>query len=48
MILKNKTPNIIANNCNGTFIYKDLGLKFNSTTINLFFSTKDYMEFVED
>lgn len=46
--LKNKTPTIIANNCNGTFIYKDLGLKFNSPTINLFFSIRDYIKFVED
>lgn len=44
--LINKNPTILANNCNGTFIYKDLGLKFNSPTINLFMSISDFVKFV--
>ena len=35
--LFNQTPCIIASNCNGGIIYHDLGLKFLSPTINLFF-----------
>ena len=46
--LNNNNPTIIANNCNGTFIYKDLGLKFNSPTINLFFSIEDFIKFLEN
>lgn len=45
--LKNKTPTIIADNCNGTFIYHDLGLMYRSPTINLYFHTKDFLKFVE-
>lgn len=44
----NKSPTIISNNCNATFIYKDLGLKFNSPTINLFFSINDFIKFLEN
>ena len=46
--LNNNNPTIIANNCNGTFIYKDLRLKFNSPTINLFFSIEDFIKFLEN
>lgn len=45
--LKNKTPTIISNSCKGTFMYHDLKLKFNSPTINLFFSAEDYIKFLE-
>lgn len=44
--LENQTPTIIANNCNGTFMYHDLELRFCSPTINLFFSIQDYLKFV--
>lgn len=44
----NKSPTIISNNCNATFIYKDLGLKFYSPTINLFFSINDFIKFIEN
>lgn len=33
--LRNSSPTIISNNCCAGFIYHDLGLKFNSPTINL-------------
>lgn len=33
--LKNTTPTIISNNCCAGFIYHDLGIRFNSPTINL-------------
>lgn len=46
--LKNLNPTIIASNCNGTFIYHDLGLKFNSPTINLFFYPSDFLKFVNN
>ncbi len=46
--LKNKTPTIISSNCNGTFILHDLGLKFRTPTINLFFYPKDFIKFVEN
>ena len=46
--LKNKKPSIIASNCNGGVIYHDLGLKFCSPTINLFFYPKDYLKFISN
>lgn len=44
--LKNKEITIMANNCNGTFIYHDLNLKFNSPTINLFIPVKYFVKFM--
>ncbi len=44
--LNNFTPTIISSNCFGTFIYHDMGLKFNSPTINLFFNKFDFIKFV--
>jgi len=44
--LTNKTPSIICNNCIGGIIYRDLFLKFNSPTINLFFSREDFICYV--
>lgn len=40
------TPSIIASNCIAGEIYNDLGLKFMSPTINLFFNAKDFLKFV--
>ena len=45
--LKNSCPTIISRNCVGGIIYHDLGLKFNSPTINLSMSNDDYIKFVE-
>lgn len=46
--LRNYSPTIISNNCCAGFIYHDLGLKFNSPTINfdsekfsVFYSTSE-------
>lgn len=39
---------IICNNCFGGMLYHDLGVKFFSPTINLFFEMDDYLEFVEN
>lgn len=38
--LKNKNPTIIASDCFGSLMYANLGLRFNSPTINLFFSER--------
>lgn len=46
--LKNKTPTIIANNCTAGVIYHDLGLKFNSPTVNLYFKAEDFLKFAEN
>lgn len=45
--LKNKNFTLLSNNCNGGFIYHDLGLKFLSPTINLFFYHDHYFTFLE-
>ena len=44
--LKNKNPTIISSNCNGGMILHDLGIRFNTPTINLFFESRDYIKFV--
>ena len=44
--LLNLNPTIISSNCFGTFIYHDMGLKFFSPTINLFFSVDDFIKMV--
>lgn len=46
--LENKTPTIIANNCTAGVIYHDLGLKFNSPTVNLYFKAEDFLKFAEN
>lgn len=45
--LKNKNFSLITNNCTGGFIYHDLGLRFNSPTINLFFYKDHFFTFLE-
>lgn len=39
---------LITNNCLGGIIYKDLNIKFNSPTINLFIEDEDYLKFIEN
>ena len=46
--LKNKNFSIICNNCFGGMLYHDLGLKFLSPTVNLYFDMGDYIEFLEN
>lgn len=45
--LKNRDFSLFSNNCNGGFIYHDLGLRFNSPTINLFFYKDHFFTFLE-
>lgn len=44
--LRNRTVSIISSNCNGGYIYHDLGLRFNSPTVNLYFEMSDFMKFL--
>lgn len=46
--LKNKYPTIISSNCNGGIILHDMELKFNTPTINLWFTAGDFLKFVSD
>lgn len=46
--LKNTSPTIISNNCVAGVIYHDLGLRFDSPTINLFFGAEDFVRFAEN
>ena len=46
--LINYNPTIISSNCNGSYILHDMGLKFNTPTVNLYFETKDFLKFVAD
>ncbi|CDM69222.1 hypothetical protein CM240_2064 [Clostridium bornimense] len=46
--LINKDFTILSSNCNGGFIMHDLGVRFNTPTINLFFLPKDFIKFVKD
>ncbi len=46
--LKNITPTIITDNCNAGIIYHDLGLKFLSPSINLYFLPGDYLKFLKN
>lgn len=45
--LKNKNFTLFSNNCNGGFIYHDLGVRFNSPTINMFFYNDHFFIFLE-
>lgn len=46
--LKNHSPSIISSNCNGGIILHDLGLRFNTPTINLYFDSGDFLKFLSD
>lgn len=46
--IKNCNTSIISCNCIGGIIYHDLGLKFLSPTINLFFTVEDFYKFVSN
>lgn len=45
---KNKDITIISNNCIGGVIYKELGLKFNSPTVNLYIKPSDFVKFCKN
>lgn len=44
--LKNTNFSIISSDCFGSFVYHTLGERFNTPTINLFFSQDDFLKFV--
>ncbi|MCR5524428.1 MAG: DUF1919 domain-containing protein [Lactobacillus sp.] len=46
--LQNKNFTILSSNCLGGCIYHDLGEKFLSPTINLWFNSEDFLKFVND
>lgn len=46
--LKNKSVSIISNNCIGGILYHDLGLKFNSPTINTLIYGDEFVEFINN
>ena len=46
--LKGQNYSIISRNCVGGIIYHDLGLKFNSPTINLSMDNEDFLTFLEN
>lgn len=43
-----KTATIISMNCNGGVLSHDLGLKFNSPTVNMFMRAEDFIKFCEN
>lgn len=47
-MLRNKDFSLISENCNGGFILHDLGIRFNSPTVNLFFYPKDFIKYVKN
>lgn len=47
-LLKNRDITIISANCVGGVIYHDLGLAFNSPTINLFFNVNINLGLLEN
>lgn len=44
----NQDISVICNNCLGAMVLHDLGMKFNTPTVNLFILPKDYLHFLED
>ena len=46
--LKNKTPSVLSSNCNGAIMLHDLGCRFNSPTVNLYFESADFLRFLTE
>ena len=46
--LKNNSVSIISNNCIGGILYHDLGIKFNSPTINTLIYGDEYIDFIKN
>lgn len=46
--LINRNFSILSSNCNGGVITSDLGIRFNSPTINLYMEPKDFIKFVNN
>ena len=45
--LKNKKISILCNNCIGGIVSLELGLRFNSPTVNLYFENDDFFSFLK-
>ncbi len=48
MRLRNKSMTIFSSNCNGAYMLHDLGCRFNTPTVNLFFLPDHYLKFVKN
>lgn len=46
--LKSEDFTIISSNCNGSFMYYDMGLKYRSPTVNLSLGMDDFVKMVEN
>lgn len=46
--INNKSFSIVSSNCIGGFISHDLGVRFNSPTVNLYIGTQDFVKFIEN
>lgn len=46
-LLRNSDISIISMNCTGGILYHDLGLKFLSPTVNMYFRAEDFIRFCE-
>ncbi len=46
--LKNKNVTVISSNCNGAYILHDLGCRFSSPTVNLFFFAYDFLKLLKN
>ncbi len=46
--LRTRDCSIISSNCVGGIISHELGMRFNSPTVNLFFKPSDYLRFITD
>ncbi len=46
--LKNRNFTLLCNNCVGGVILHELGERFNTPTVNLFFDAEDYIKFLEN
>ncbi len=46
--LKNKDFSIIASNCNGTFMYYDMRIRYLTPTVNLVIEMNDFVKLAEN
>ena len=47
-VLKNTDFTIFSQNCRGGIMYHDLGIQFQSPTVNMLFTPKDFIKFMKD
>ena len=48
MRLQNKDICILSSNCNGAYILHDMGCRFNTPTVNLYFKPADFLKFLKN